>query len=870
MVRTSRPLVERMTLVWHDWFATSNDGVGSQQLMLQQNELFRRHALGSFRDAAARRHARPGDAALAQRASRTRRTRRTRTTAREMMELFTLGAGRGYTERDVREQARALTGWRERLEGRRRRRTNFRFDRDAPRHGHQDDLRQDAATSTGATRAASASSTRATRRSSSRKLWSYFVPTPPTARPRRRSSSSTRAAATRCGRSSRRSCSHPALYTGPRDGQAAGRLHGRAAARARARDRHRRLGLDRRRAPASGSSTRRTSPAGTTRAGSTPRPSAAAGTSPAYALRTTARSTPSKAQAKLPLDAREARSTARSRSGSPVARPSGRSDSAARRSRSARSRDADSDDWKQQPYPVLVVNALRQLIASPPTPDLAERELPPLPATSRARSCSRRAAAEAGRGLPAIEPGMPLPAGTGLTRRSFLARSAGLALAVYGAGCARPAPFEEGIASAATGAGEAGARLDLPRRRRRLALAALPGRRPALPAAAPEARAAAGAGPAVRRGPAPALAPGARAARPARTARARSSSLPGDRLHAPRPVALHLAPLLGGRRDRPAACAPAGSAATSTVSATPDNPLQGLSLDGQLAAGARDRERCRSPRSTGPTATTSGRRGVWGEVEERMLDALAHARRARGAPTRRSQAASAVDAWQSHRLRTAAAAVRRRQGVHEPGRRTRQSTTRSRSGWPGSRRCSPPGLPLRCVALSAPGAYDTHADQAGDLAEGLELTADVAARLPARPRGARARRPRARRTSGRSSGGAREENGSAGTDHGAAGIGFLIGTRAAGGDGRRVPGPGGTASTRTATCAPTSDFRGVYCALLEQWLGVDAERDPRREPSRGRSSCARRRPPVSAAGRSRRAPRIPPGARLLAGERMFA
>ncbi len=49
MVRTSRPLVERMTLVWHDWFATSNSGVGSQRLMLDQNGLFRRYALGDFR-----------------------------------------------------------------------------------------------------------------------------------------------------------------------------------------------------------------------------------------------------------------------------------------------------------------------------------------------------------------------------------------------------------------------------------------------------------------------------------------------------------------------------------------------------------------------------------------------------------------------------------------------------------------------------------------------------------------------------------------------------------------------------------------------------------------------------------------------------
>ena len=48
MVRSRQPLVERMTLVWHDWFATSKDGVGSQRLMLRQNWLFRRRALGRF------------------------------------------------------------------------------------------------------------------------------------------------------------------------------------------------------------------------------------------------------------------------------------------------------------------------------------------------------------------------------------------------------------------------------------------------------------------------------------------------------------------------------------------------------------------------------------------------------------------------------------------------------------------------------------------------------------------------------------------------------------------------------------------------------------------------------------------------------
>ena len=62
----------------------------------------------------------------------------------------------------------------------------------------------------------------------------------------------------------------------------------------------------------------------------------------------------------------------------------------------------------------------------------------------------RSAAAEAGRGLPAIEAGMPEPAGTGLSRRRFLSWSAGLALAVYGASKIPLAAFEEGIAQAAT------------------------------------------------------------------------------------------------------------------------------------------------------------------------------------------------------------------------------------------------------------------------------------------------------------------------------------------------------------------------------------------------------------------------------------
>src|SRR4249919_3372701 len=110
MVRTRRPLVERMTLVWHDWFATSNAGVGSQKLMLAQNRLLRRHALGSFDSLL---YAITANPAMLIWLSGTdnRKDAPNENYGRELMELFTLGEGNGYTESDVREQARALTGW---------------------------------------------------------------------------------------------------------------------------------------------------------------------------------------------------------------------------------------------------------------------------------------------------------------------------------------------------------------------------------------------------------------------------------------------------------------------------------------------------------------------------------------------------------------------------------------------------------------------------------------------------------------------------------------------------------------------------------------------------------------------------------------
>ena len=276
MVRTSRPLVERMTLVWHDWFATSLDGVGSQKLMLKQNKLLRRLSLGSF------------DSMLRE------------ITKDPAMLLWLSGHGEHevVAERELRPRAdgalharrgprlhrarRARAGprpdrLRQRLEARPRPR-QLPLRRQAPRPGAEARLRQDGRLRLAGRRPA--------------------LPPPPASTP---PSSSTSSGATSSRRrpdaATRRSLEslyrkdfqirpvveaillHPALHTGPRMVKPPA-VYTAGLLRALGR------GVDTQAwvvaldgSPASGSSCRRTSPAGTTSAGSTRRPSAAAGRS---------------------------------------------------------------------------------------------------------------------------------------------------------------------------------------------------------------------------------------------------------------------------------------------------------------------------------------------------------------------------------------------------------------------------------------------------------------------------------------------------------------------------------------------------------------------------------------------------------------
>jgi len=210
MVRSDQPLVERMSLVWHDWFATA--GIGQTSLNLKQNELFRKRGLGSFEDLLLDVTVDPAMLVWLS-GNENERGAPNENYGRELMELFTLGADNGYTEDDVREQARALTGWTNDWdEGRGM--VNFRFERDRHDHGRKTifgrsgnfDWRDSCRLCV---------EHPAHPRFFVERLWSYFIPTPP---PKRTLQALT--AGYRRDRSIRRVVEailmHPALYEGPR------------------------------------------------------------------------------------------------------------------------------------------------------------------------------------------------------------------------------------------------------------------------------------------------------------------------------------------------------------------------------------------------------------------------------------------------------------------------------------------------------------------------------------------------------------------------------------------------------------------------------------------------------------------------------
>jgi uncharacterized protein (DUF1800 family) len=109
MLATQAPLREKMVLFWHDHFASSIQKVKQPYPMLKQNELFRQNAFGSFKELT---HAIVRDPAmmLYLDTQSSKKGKPNENFPRELMELFTLGEGH-YTEADIKEAARALTGY---------------------------------------------------------------------------------------------------------------------------------------------------------------------------------------------------------------------------------------------------------------------------------------------------------------------------------------------------------------------------------------------------------------------------------------------------------------------------------------------------------------------------------------------------------------------------------------------------------------------------------------------------------------------------------------------------------------------------------------------------------------------------------------
>ena len=109
MITSTTPLRERLTLFWHGHFATSLQKVRLPELMYRQNQLFRTMGAGNF-EALTQAVAKDPAMLIWLDSNQNRRQSPNENFARELFELFTLGIG-SYTEADIREAARAFTGW---------------------------------------------------------------------------------------------------------------------------------------------------------------------------------------------------------------------------------------------------------------------------------------------------------------------------------------------------------------------------------------------------------------------------------------------------------------------------------------------------------------------------------------------------------------------------------------------------------------------------------------------------------------------------------------------------------------------------------------------------------------------------------------
>jgi uncharacterized protein (DUF1501 family) len=422
----------------------------------------------------------------------------------------------------------------------------------------------------------------------------------------------------------------------------------------------------------------------------------------------------------------------------------------------------------------------------------------------------RQAAAEAGRGLPPVEPGRPVPAGTGMDRRAFLLRTGGALLSVYGASKLGFRELEEGIARAAGGSDPV------------LVNVFLEGGIDSLSVLAP-----------VEDGNYRAWRPTLALDPAAGSSFAEDGSLrwhpeaaPLDTLH--REGKVSVVPAIGySGADQSHFTSrhyyEVGELNTRTgtgwlgrfldLVGSPDNPLQGVSLDGRLSPTLAT--------ASVPVAAIDGpcydlwAPGVWDEVEGLMFDAVARL----GA----SHAAGS-DVGLQHAGKAAAHSMTLRgqlqpfceEDVTPPVAYPEADFAENLAGLAALLAA---GLPISCAALDANADYDTHDNQDQSFSEDLGIAAQTLLAFQ-RDLEARGLADRVVTLVWSEFGRRPKENGSRGTDHGAGGLALVIGSRVNGHMVGEFPGLGQL--DEDGNLIHTQDFRGVYAALLEQWFGVDA------------------------------------------------
>jgi uncharacterized protein (DUF1501 family) len=442
-----------------------------------------------------------------------------------------------------------------------------------------------------------------------------------------------------------------------------------------------------------------------------------------------------------------------------------------------------------------------------------------------AKSCScndftrsqllRRGAAVAGKGLPRIEQGMPLPAGTGLDRRTFLLRSAGAALSVYGASMLSPRHFEEGIAQASAASGP-----DQPV----LVSIFMEGGWDALSVLAPVKEAkyhelrptlglTEGSGKVFTEDENLMWHPAANGLAELHeegkvTVFPAIGYQPADESHFTSRHYWEVGQLNANARS-------GWMGRYLDLVGEPDNPLQGLSLDYSLAPALATATMPVAAVSS-PADYTMWAYGLGEPVSGPALETFG-ALGALSVPSPAYAQARGASYDTSLVLDKMAGFV---QSEKESG---DTSSVTYPTGDFAERLAVLAAMlhtemPIKCASLNAVGSYDTHSGEANTLSTNLEetVTALIAFQhdLEARKLDQRVliqlwsefgRRP--------------EENGS-GTDHGAGGVAFLIGSRASG----KMVGefPGLTKLDVNENLVNTSDFRAMYCSLLEQWFQTEA------------------------------------------------